>query len=80
MFCSWPLNFPRLCPADGPAGCGPGGWALVKAAASMLMFSAHVRREASLPTQLGVAWYIPKGDFMKPVKADLIGILNGNAP
>ena len=48
------LTYPRIFPADGPAGCRPGGWALVKAVASMPVLCAHVRREKYLPTQLGV--------------------------
>ena len=56
--CSRPLTYPRLCPADGSAGCGPGGrWVgiLVKAAVSLPVLCSHVRRETLTPTQLGVA-------------------------
>ena len=41
----------------------PVGGALVKAAATMPVLCAHVRREADLPTQLDVASAVLKGGF-----------------
>ena len=75
---SWPLTDSRLCPADGPAGCGPGG-ELLKAVVSLPMLCAHVRREVLPLTQLGVAWGLLRGELKKPVRVALIRLRNGNA-
>ena len=57
---------------------GPVG-ALVKAAVSLPVLFAHVRRELLLPTQLGAAWALYKGDLKKPVRVALIGLSYENA-
>ena len=84
IFLGLSVRFVLLLDPNSPASM-PGRWLcgsfarLLKAAAYMPVLCAHARREAGLPTQLGLVWAVLKGIFKNPGRVSLIEPINDKA-